>query len=79
MPRASKIIKCVDCGAEHPRKELNRNYRCKECAWTEALSVATELHEHQGPAYEKWKAACEAKASRYLAGIKGGVNEATQG
>lgn len=76
MPRASEIVKCVDCGKDFPRKELNHVGRCRLCASYAVHDAMTQLHNHSGPYYEKWKAACEAKAGRYLAGVKGEENEA---
>ena len=71
MPRESKIVKCVDCQELFPRKLLSRMGRCPDCAFKAMWEVAFQLHEHKGHYYEKWKAACEAKASSYIAGIKG--------
>lgn len=59
---ASKIVKCVDCGKEFPRKELNRHFRCHDCAWDLVPKVATQLHDHSGPYYEKWKERMKAVA-----------------
>lgn len=59
----SKIVPCVDCGREWPRKELNRNFRCKPCAWKKVGDVVWQLHHQQGPEYEKWKEATKAAMS----------------
>lgn len=71
MPKASELTHCVDCQEEFRRNQLNRVGRCQECALKAMRDTARQLHDHVGPAYEKWKAACAAKADRYLAGIKG--------
>ena len=57
MPRMSKIVPCVDCQKEFPRKELNRMGRCRTCAWQAAMEAPRQLYNHEGPYYEKWKAA----------------------
>ena len=69
MPPRSKIVKCVDCRKEFPRKLLNRHCRCEMCAWDITAETMHQLHQHSGPLYEHWQAACKAKASRYLEGI----------
>ncbi len=51
----SKIVKCVDCGKEYPRKELNRHFRCHDCTWPKMLAVMTGMIEKTGPEYEKWR------------------------
>lgn len=51
----SKIVKCVDCGKEYPRKELNRHGRCRDCAWKLVGTVPYQLHYKEGPEYEKWR------------------------
>lgn len=60
---SSKIVKCVDCGVEHPRKELNRNFRCHDCCMKIIGENAYQLHRHEGPHYQKWKQAVKASAS----------------
>lgn len=60
----SQIVKCIDCGKEYPRKELNRNFRCQDCAWGIVGETAYQLHAHQGPHYEKWKQAVKAAAGK---------------
>ncbi len=72
MPRVSQIVPCVDCGEEFPRKELNRNRRCHECAWAAMMDAPEQLLNHEGRYYEKWKVACIAMADRYREGVKGG-------
>lgn len=59
MSRASKIVPCVDCQEMFPRKQLNRNGRCRECAWAALGDAMTQLHNHEGPFYEKWKDSME--------------------
>ena len=68
----SKIVKCVDCQREFPRKELNRKLRCPDCAIVVLRDCMTQMMEKSGPYYEKWKQACLEKAGRYAEGIKGG-------
>ena len=51
----SKIVKCVDCGKELPRKELNRHFRCKDCSWKAVIDAVHNLTDKRGPYYEKWK------------------------
>ena len=60
----SKIVKCVDCGTEYPRKELNRNFRCHDCAWKKAGEIPVQLMAQSGPEYEKWKQSMKAVAER---------------
>ena len=60
----SKIVKCVDCGEEHPRKELNRRFRCHDCAMKIVGQTMWELNRHEGPQYEKWKQAVKAATAR---------------
>jgi len=60
----SKIVKCVDCGKEYPRKELNRNFRCHDCAWKVVEQNGRQLHAHEGPHYERWKEGVKAAAGR---------------
>lgn len=50
-----KRYKCGDCGKELPRKELNRQFRCHDCARAAARDAATQLLTKSGPYYEKWK------------------------
>jgi len=57
MKRASKIVKCVDCQREFPRKQLNRMLRCHDCALDKVEAVSRQLHNREGPEYEKWKTA----------------------
>ena len=60
----SKIVKCVDCGKEFPRKELNRNFRCHDCAWKKIGEIPHQLHEKSGPEYERWKAGIKAATAK---------------
>lgn len=55
MPRPSKIVRCVDCKREFPRKELNRHFRCKNCRVKKFLAVVEGMYKKQGPEYEHWK------------------------
>jgi len=56
MGKASKIVPCVDCQEMFPRKQLNRMGRCHKCAGFAMREACTQLHNHAGPFYEKWKA-----------------------
>ena len=60
----SKIVPCVDCGKELPRKELNRNFRCKDCIPIIVHDNMRQLHQHEGPHYYKWRAAIRSAASK---------------
>lgn len=60
----SKIVKCVDCGEEHPRKELNRNFRCPDCAGRIMMKTIGQLMYKEGPEYEKWKAGLRAALNK---------------
>jgi len=62
--RASKIVKCVDCRKEFPRKELNRRRRCRDCAGVAVRGAMGQLMAHSGPYYEKWKQGMKAAASK---------------
>lgn len=62
--RTSKIVPCIDCGVELPRKELNRHRRCKECAWKVMGETMEQLHAHEGPQYEKWRKAIKSTAQK---------------
>ena len=64
MGKASKIVKCVDCGREFPRKELNRKLRCQECRIKVVRDNTLQLMRHEGPHYEKWKARIKEAARR---------------
>ena len=55
MSKASKVVKCVDCGREFPRKELNRKGRCQDCAMVAVRDAMVQLHQKSGPYYESWK------------------------
>lgn len=56
MSRKSAILPCVDCQEMFPPKELNRQGRCPQCAWRAVSECVTQLHNHEGPYYERWKA-----------------------
>jgi len=60
----SKRVKCVDCGKEFPRKELNRKFRCLACATKILRDNMGDLMAHEGPQYEKWKQSMKAAAER---------------
>lgn len=60
----SKIIKCVDCGKEFPRRELNRKFRCPDCARKIVEDNMGQLMAHQGSHYEKWKERMKAVAEK---------------
>ena len=62
--KASKIVHCVDCNEEFPRKELNRKGRCQDCRVKIIRENMTQLRAHEGPLYEKWKGAVQAAAAR---------------
>ena len=62
--RQSKPDKCVDCGGEFPRKELNRNHRCRDCAWKAVEACPRQLHDKSGPYYERWKQGIRAAAGK---------------
>lgn len=62
--RASKIVHCVDCNEEFPRKELNRKGRCQECRIKIVRENMGQLMAHEGPHYEKWKQGIRAAAAR---------------
>ena len=60
----SKEVHCIDCQRVFMRKELNRHGRCHDCAWKIMCESCAQLHNHQGPQYEKWKEAVQAAASK---------------
>ena len=62
--KASKIVHCVDCNEEFPRKELNRNGRCRSCAMKIIRENMVQLHSKSGPHYEKWKQSIQAAAQK---------------
>ncbi len=64
MPRMSKIVKCVDCGDEYPRKLLNQKSRCHYCAMKKELAVFRGLRYKSGPEYEHWKEQIKASIGR---------------
>lgn len=60
----SKIVECVDCGKEFPRKELNRKFRCRDCTMKIVEENMRGLLSHSGPHYEKWRKAYKAAAEK---------------
>ena len=64
MSGKSKIVPCVDCQEMFPRKQLNRMGRCFRCAIAAARDAARQLHNHEGPYYERWKAAMKERIGR---------------
>uniref|UniRef100_A0A6H2A6K8 C2H2-type domain-containing protein n=1 Tax=viral metagenome TaxID=1070528 RepID=A0A6H2A6K8_9ZZZZ len=60
----SKIVSCIDCGKEYPRKELNRRFRCPDCAMRIIEENMLQLHRHEGPHYEKWRKAVQAAVGK---------------
>lgn len=60
-----KAMVCIDCG-ELPTdgSKLNLKGRCIQCAIKRQLNVATQLHNHEGPYYDKWREAMKAAARR---------------
>lgn len=62
--KASKIVPCVDCGKELPRKELNRRGRCCSCAMAAVEDAMYQLAAKSGPMYEKWKQGMKAAAEK---------------
>lgn len=64
MRKASKIVPCVDCQEEFPRKELNRMGRCDKCAFYAVRDAMTQFHNHAGPYYEKWKTRMKERIGR---------------
>ena len=64
MSLTSGIYKCVDCGRDFTRKELNRNFRCKECRIKIVSDNMQQLMRHEGPLYDKWREKVKEAASR---------------
>jgi len=64
MPTVSKIVPCVDCQEMFPRKLLNRMGRCTQCAGVALRDAPIQLHNHEGPYYEKWKASMKRNIGR---------------
>jgi len=50
-------VPCIDCQEMFPRNQLNRTGRCQSCAINAMVEDSRQLHNHEGPYYEKWKAA----------------------
>jgi len=64
MPTRSKIVRCVDCGQEFPRKLLNRKLRCPDCAMKKMTDVVRQMYAKSGPEYEHWKEQIKASVGR---------------
>lgn len=64
MSGMSKIVACVDCQEMFPRKLLNRAGRCHQCSLKALRDAMTQLHNREGPYYEKWKAQMKAMIGR---------------
>ena len=60
----SGIYKCVDCGGDFPRKELNRKFRCQDCAMIALQDNMHALLNKHGAYYEKWKQSIRAAADK---------------
>ena len=60
----SKIVPCIDCGREFPRKELNRKFRCLDCAMLILPENIMQIQNKSGPLYEKWKKGMQAAAAK---------------
>jgi len=45
---------CIDCKREFSRKALNRRGRCQECAMKAWRDAAEQMHQRDGPYYERW-------------------------
>lgn len=50
----SKIVHCIDCGKEYPRKELNQKLRCPDCAWKACGDAGSQMFAKEGPYYDRW-------------------------
>ncbi len=57
---------CIDCGKEFFKRESKPPdlRRCGDCAIKFCHENMTQLHEHEGPLYEKWRKAMKAAAGR---------------
>ena len=60
----SKIVKCIDCGLDFPKKMLNRRGRCHDCSFKAVRDTMLQLHNKSGPYYESWKKGMKAAAER---------------
>lgn len=69
----SKIVSCVDCGKEYPRKELNRHFRCSDCALTVMREVFEQMVKREGPYWEKWLDAKAKAVDHYRASMEKAV------
>jgi DNA-directed RNA polymerase subunit RPC12/RpoP len=56
---ASHTLKCSKCGTEFTTTSWRAWKRglCLECSVRKTYENAQQLHDHSGPAYEKWKKA----------------------
>lgn len=57
--------RCVDCGNEFPKEELNRKGCCQECAMKRLREAAEQMEKREGPYYEKWLASKEKAIENY--------------
>jgi len=60
----SRIYKCIDCWGDFTRKELNRKFRCKDCAMKALQDNMHALLNKHGAYYEKWKQSIRAAADK---------------
>jgi len=63
----SKIVLCIDCGREFPRKELNRKFRCPDCRTKIVEENMRQLMAHEGPHYKKWQRSMEEMTQKFAA------------
>lgn len=52
MAKRSGPKECKDCGEV---KSLSKRGLCRDCAYKRMLDSVQQLHEKQGPLYEKWR------------------------
>lgn len=64
MIKEIKTYICVECGKEYQAKQPSRKHTCPECSYRHVKEAAQQLHNHQGPYYEKWKQALIARIER---------------
>ena len=64
---ASHTFKCSKCGTERTTDSYRTWKRglCLDCSIHNIYENAKQLHDHSGPAYEKWKKAMK-RAARSL-------------
>ena len=60
---------CSQCGQEATRARVPPSRLCYECAVRKSDDVAHQLHNHAGPAYEKWQRAIRNNLGRIADGI----------